>query len=290
MNYLLKMFKPALLCILIFASLVSCTKDDANKIVLAESVIIDGDAILKAEEGSKIILTAKILPENVSDKKLTWLSSDPSIATVSLEGVVDCIAKGDVAIQVSTTNGMKHVISITVSAPEFVMPTELVGVWEGVEFALIDKATSDVYDETFLKEAFTTGEDAMSEAEYEAWITASRTRFSYDAAADATMNWYVKAKMTDGSIQTVKVGGFLNSKEDVANTYIGTFDKAKAGLQGGVEEHEFTVVEARIKSISSWNDNYDSMVYYKVKTAASAVNNTKSAKITAQAPIKYRKK
>ena len=55
--------------------------------------------------GDNITLTATVLPENATDKRVTWMSSNASIATVSEEGVVTAIAVGEATITVKTADG-----------------------------------------------------------------------------------------------------------------------------------------------------------------------------------------
>ncbi len=46
-----------------------------------------------------------IMPENATNKKLTWQSSDESVATVSADGVVTILAEGSCSIVATTTDG-----------------------------------------------------------------------------------------------------------------------------------------------------------------------------------------
>lgn len=49
--------------------------------------------------GETVTLTATVLPEDASDKSVTWSSLDTSIATVDTDGTVTLIAPGNVIIQ-----------------------------------------------------------------------------------------------------------------------------------------------------------------------------------------------
>ncbi|MDE6478795.1 MAG: Ig-like domain-containing protein [Muribaculaceae bacterium] len=88
--------------------------------------------------GENITISATVLPENATDKTLTWTSSDESIATVSAEGVVIAKAVGDAVItatcgSVSATCDV-HVLPILVESI-VIDPTEWSGE-EGSEFKI----------------------------------------------------------------------------------------------------------------------------------------------------------
>ncbi len=93
-------------------------------------VLIQGvevDEVIELNVDEEKTLTAKILPENTSmDKKLTWTSSDTSVATVDQNGVVKGVAAGNAVITVMTSNGKKDTCSVTVNGiPEEVVYTNL---------------------------------------------------------------------------------------------------------------------------------------------------------------------
>lgn len=60
---------------------------------------------LSIAEGSSEILTAIVMPDNCTDKTVTWKSNDDKIATVDNNGKVTAIKKGTTVITVTTTDG-----------------------------------------------------------------------------------------------------------------------------------------------------------------------------------------
>lgn len=65
----------------------ACTVTVENTVI--QSVRIDSDTpVITVESGSTYHLNATVQPENASDKRITWSSSDPAIATVDGNGLV----------------------------------------------------------------------------------------------------------------------------------------------------------------------------------------------------------
>ena len=68
--------------------------------------------------GESFTLTATVLPDNATDKTLTWTSSDPSVASVN-GGVVTAVAPGTAVITATTTDGsnLSATCTVTVLGP-----------------------------------------------------------------------------------------------------------------------------------------------------------------------------
>ena len=57
--------------------------------------------------GKTFTITAIVKPEEASNRTVTWISSDPSIATVDEDGTVTAIAKGEAIITAESADGIK---------------------------------------------------------------------------------------------------------------------------------------------------------------------------------------
>ena len=68
--------------------------------------------------GKKLQLTATVLPENASVKKVTWSSSNESVATVDDKGLVKAIAPGTVTITARSTDGSNRAGYATIKVEE----------------------------------------------------------------------------------------------------------------------------------------------------------------------------
>lgn len=89
--------------------------------VTAKHVPLSGIAISPAETevtiGTPSTLTVEYTPENASNKKVTWKSSDETIAKVSSSGVVDGIKEGTATITATSEEGeLKATCTVKVSA------------------------------------------------------------------------------------------------------------------------------------------------------------------------------
>lgn len=83
----------------------------ANCLVKVEKPFIEVESVsinkknITLLEGSSETLIATVLPEESTNKKVTWTSSNPSVATVDETGLVTALAEGEVLITVTTDDG-----------------------------------------------------------------------------------------------------------------------------------------------------------------------------------------
>ena len=93
--------------------------------------------------GGSEVLSATVLPADATNKQVTWLSSTPSIATVSQSGVVTGVKEGPTQISVITADGSKTAIcSVIVSGQTQTEPGTQTG-------GIIDPATGKTAAATF---------------------------------------------------------------------------------------------------------------------------------------------
>lgn len=87
-----------------------------------ESVSLDANEV-SLTVGETRTLVATVLPENATDKSVTWSSSDQTVATVDANGKVTAVKDGSATITVTTVDGSK-----TASCAVSVSPVTATGV------------------------------------------------------------------------------------------------------------------------------------------------------------------
>ena len=72
-------------------------------------------------KNDSMTLTAKVSPENATDKSIKWVSSDEKVATVSKKGVVKAISPGTATITATASNGRmsRYKITVDISPQKF---------------------------------------------------------------------------------------------------------------------------------------------------------------------------
>ncbi len=75
-------------------------------------------------KGATFQLIATILPDNTTDKTVTWTSSDSTVATVSAAGLVTALKTGTAQITGTTSNGSTAVCTFTITT-SLKAPTDL---------------------------------------------------------------------------------------------------------------------------------------------------------------------
>ena len=122
------------------AKTTKCEVTVNKKIYPVESVSLDKTS-LELTEGDKATLTATVLPENASNKNVSWTSSDEKVATASASGEVTAVAPGKATITVTTEDGAKTA-KCEVTVNKRVYPVESVSLDKtSLELTEGDKAT-----------------------------------------------------------------------------------------------------------------------------------------------------
>ena len=82
----------------------TCQVTVNQKIIHVMGVLLNKESLALGIDGSET-LTATVLPEDATDKSVTWSSSDSSVATVDNNGKVTAVSEGSAKITVTTNDG-----------------------------------------------------------------------------------------------------------------------------------------------------------------------------------------
>ena len=102
------------------SSLITVTVADVPVPVTSVSVSGDGvsDGKLSLKSGASVQLTATVKPDDATDRKVSWTSSDSSVANVMGTGVVTAGSKAGKATVTATAGGVSASVEVTVEAQD----------------------------------------------------------------------------------------------------------------------------------------------------------------------------
>ena len=86
----------------------------AAEVIYPQSVTLDKSALVLTE-GESAVLNAEIMPQNASNRTVTWSISDTDVAQISASGKVTAKKAGNAVITAQTVNGIKASCDITVN-------------------------------------------------------------------------------------------------------------------------------------------------------------------------------
>lgn len=115
-----------------------------KKEVAAEAVTITGAPtipFIMAVGDADVTLKADVTPVEATDKKVTWSSSAPAVATIDETGKVHAVAAGTATIKATTANGKEASIELTVNLPKATVttpPTAKTGIKAGEDKTFIN--------------------------------------------------------------------------------------------------------------------------------------------------------
>ena len=244
-----------------------------------DAVTVTGVTLSQAEAalniGESVTLTATVLPDNATDKTVTWASSDPAVATVA-DGVVTAVAAGTATITVTTTDGAKTATcTMTVAEPTYNIilkeGTEDAANWtvspnpatEGQTVTVTYSGTKKVKSIKAVRKAPATiavTAITLNKTETEIKVgsteTLSVTAVAPDNATDKTYTW----KTTDATIATVTAEGVVTA---VAEGTVTIYAEANdgSGVKGNCTVTVTSAVPEYYNKLTKIDDSYDDQVY-----------------------------
>lgn len=183
----------------------ACDVTVTAKTVYATSVTLS-EQTLSLKVGGEAVLTATVLPENATNKKVSWTSDNREVATVDQNGKVTAVAPGEAQIRVSA-NGLNsaaglevcNVCMVTVSEADIPVKT-----------VTITKPTTTEY---------TVGSDVTLEAKVNTDATVSDKTIKWSSSdADVASVDETTGKVTFKKAGEVTITAFYGSKSTIKDT------------------------------------------------------------------------
>jgi uncharacterized protein YjdB len=124
--------------------------------ILATSISLN-ETSAAVTKGETVQLTATVLPEDATNRTVTWVSSDDAIASVDATGLVTAVAPGEATITAMTTDGSNLSASCNVTVLQEIVLAESIklnvttaGLNEGSSLQLTATVLPENSDKTVL--------------------------------------------------------------------------------------------------------------------------------------------
>jgi len=207
------------------------------------------------EIGEEKQLTASVLPENASNKNVTWSSSNPSVATVSA-GKVKAVSEGTATITATTESGGKKASCVVTVSKKEVGPVELTlsDTTSGISLTWVAEEEASKY-RVFRKEA----------------------GGKFAAIAKVTTTSYV-----DTSVEKGKTYSYYVRCMDTSGKYIGAYDSAGQSIKASnlVIANIVSASAANGKVVLTWTGDANAVKYRVMRQAEGETKFTALAKVS----------
>lgn len=169
-------------------SIISCDNNLPDTIEVTSVTITGITESQGVEKGETVQLSATVLPEDATDKGITWVSSDDKIATISETGLLTGVAEGKVTISAIASNGVKDEVTISIvkmftvtfdadKPEEAPADTEVTNMPEVQKVGEGDKAT-------------TPSDPVLPGYVFQGWFREDGTQFSFDTPITDNITLY----------------------------------------------------------------------------------------------------
>ena len=127
----------------------TCSLLVKQNIVYASSISLNKSSA-KLVAGQQMQLLATVLPENTTNKTVTWSSSNSSIATVNSEGEVTAIAPGTVTITAKTSDGTNLAATCVLTVMDYTFSIDDMEAYAGTTVTIPINVTNTDILKTFM--------------------------------------------------------------------------------------------------------------------------------------------
>lgn len=252
------------------SSSISNSESTSEKIAVSDITL--SASSLSMMKGETQTITATVLPENATDKSLTFASDNEAVATVSNAGVVTAVSKGSATITVASVSdpAISKTIAVTVSEPIAA---------EGLEVKLQETVVTETEDltggERITKFALQDGSDYHLVAT----ITpsdATQNKVVYEVEAGREENLTIDE---DGTVHALKVWARIkvtatiegtSIKQDIYFAVYSAEDMALKKLYAMEQTTKAAEAEKAIKEVLKIED-YDNGVVDETDTITASI-------------------
>ena len=193
-------------------------------VVLAEKLNLNS-TLLTIDKGQSVTVKATVLPENTTDKTVTWTSSDESVAKVDKNGKVTTLKAGKAVIKAqSTVDGVSAecVVNVKVDSTEIKLSKKEAVIYCGDVTALVaevlpaDNTNSQIIWTSDNEKVATVKNGVVSgHVQGTAIITAKTADTGVTATCKITVNKHTESISISSNTETLYVGSSVTLKATV---------------------------------------------------------------------------
>lgn len=193
-------------------------------VVLAEKLNLNS-TLLTIDKGQSVTVKATVLPENTTDKTVTWTSSDESVAKVDKNGKVTTLKAGKAVIKAqSTVDGVSAecVVNVKVDSTEIKLSKKEAVIYCGDVTALVaevlpaDNTNSQIIWTSDNEKVATVKNGVVSgHVQGTATITAKTADTGVTATCKITVNKHTESISISSNTETLYVGSSVTLKATV---------------------------------------------------------------------------
>ncbi len=235
-------------------------------------------------EGETLQLNAIITPDEATNTRLTWISDNPSIATVSANGLVSAIKEGSANIIVTTANNLAAVCTITVTTQKPATTTD----WSGsytVSSSHITSNPSIEYADNFGMEIEYNGKEYLITSMFGENIARYNDgglilKDNGDGTATIDISYYNVLKYTNYDSPLYALYVYNEATEEWIDTWTLTMND-----DGSISVQDFHVVTFTwVEENEIWDNGKAEALYYdmiaNINDNTNAIYDTNMEKIT----------
>ena len=200
---------------------IEVTKSNTN---VAVSSITFEKTNVSLEVGNSTHLTATVLPENATNKILTWKSSNPTVATVDTAGIVNAKSSGMTVITATSADGTvtaECMVTVTekqeekIAVEQIILSTTNVTLTADGEFSLT--ATVIPLEATDQTVIWSTADETIAEVDANGKVTAKTPGDTKITAtsADGTVTAVCNVKVKEESSSDILVESITLEQKDI---------------------------------------------------------------------------